>query len=1067
MDHIRFQLLGPMEIHVEGGPAKLPGVAERALLVQLLLAPGRTIPATLLVDRLWSEATLPVDPMNALQIRVSKLRRALRALGVDELVARDGVGYRASVDSSHVDALDFAQRIRSARAATTQAAAGGGYEHRHLQAYDEALGLWQGEPLSDFVTEQWAIAEAARLVELRRTALIERAHVALALGLHLEVVGDLEPLVSADPTLESLAGLLMLALYRSGRQADALEVYTRTRTILDENLGLEPSVSLRSLHERVLRQDQSLGGGSDLAVASPVASVRSRTVEGGAASTNLPTVVRPLIGRDEQLDSLASMLGDVRLLSLIGPGGAGKTSLALAAVVRNSHAYQDGAFGVRLASVETGEQVPLAVADALGVPLDGSGAERDVRERLTAFLARRQMLLLVDNCEHVVDAAASLIDNILARCPDVTVLATSREALAVPDEVQVTVAPLATPPEDTPIDRVLEYPSAQLFVERARAVSPDMVFDSDDLSAVAQISRALDGIPLALELAAARVASMSPGEITDRLAQRFSFLTSGARTAEARQQTLRATVEWSYALLSDVERRVFNRLSVFRGGWSLTAAEAVVSDDGLTSGGVLDTVGRLVERSMVWVERGRTTRYRMLETLREYAAEQLVSSGEAEAWAGRHASYFRAVAERAEIDLRGHGQRETLRILREEQPNIRAAITWLSRPGGDIDSALVTAGSLGMFWHLGRHLEGREVLSRLVESGEGSTPARARALQAVSIVERPRGCLVHPHPRCAETAEESLSIFTGLGDPWHAALSKVLVSVEGVTGAFRERSDTFLRQAEEEFSREGDAWGLGVIGFVRLETAMKAGDVTAALALGPATATAFRQLEDPWGLSATLYHFGWGLRQFGRLEEGARVLEEAIDVAASAGLWNTVQWAYADLAIEKVHVGDLTTARELFERAAGASREVGDGAGEVLATYGHGLLAEVDGDWSTAERLYAEAVAGFERLGTPVWVGGSLAGQGRCAEALGQLAVAGGHFESALTVGRNLGEPSVTASSLEGLGRLARARGQDEDADRMAGEAADIRERFARPAPPHERYGSAVLGSVDPEATST
>jgi predicted ATPase/DNA-binding SARP family transcriptional activator/tetratricopeptide (TPR) repeat protein len=1074
MGDVRFRLLGPMEIVVDGAPAKLPGVAERALLVQLLLAPGRTIAATLLVDRLWSEATLPVDPMNALQIRVSKLRRALKAMGVDQLVTREGVGYRASVVPAQVDALDFAERVRAARSDATQAAAAGGYEHRHLRAYDEALALWRGEPLSDFVTEQWASAEAARLAELRLGAVIERAQVALALGLHQDVVGDLEPVVSADPTVESLAGLLMLALYRSGRQADALEVYTRTRTVLDESHGLEPSVSLRSLHERVLRQDESLGGGEEMAAANAVASVRTsvrnRGAEGRAAPTNLPTVLRPLIGRDEQLDSLSTMLSGVRLLSLVGPGGAGKTSLALATVVRNSHTYADGAFGVRLASVERGEQVPLAVADALGVPLDGSGAERDVRQRLTSFLERRQMLLLVDNCEHVVDAAASLVDDILGRCPEVTVVATSREALAIPDEVQVTVGPLPTPPEDTGPDRVLEYPAAQLFTERSRAVRPGLVFDSDDLTAVARISRALDGIPLALELAAARVASMSPGEIADRLAQRFSFLTSGARTAEARQQTLRATVEWSYALLSEVERTVFNRLAVFRGGWSLTAAEAVVSDETLTAGDVLDTIGRLVERSMVWVERGRTTRYRMLETLRAYAAEQLATSGEAETVAGRHAGYFRDVAERAEVELRGHGQREALRLLREEQPNIRAAIAWLSGPGGDIDSALVTAGSLGMFWHLGRHLEGREVLGRLVETGDGSAPARARALQAVSIVERPRGCLVHPHPHCAETAEESLSIFTGLDDPWHAALSKVLVSVEGVTGAHRERSDAFLAEAEAEFSREGDAWGLAVIGFVRLETAMKAGDVAAALGLGPATAAAFRQLEDPWGLSATLYHFGWGLRQFGRFEEGARVLEEAIDVAASAGLWNTVQWAYADLAIEKVHVGELAGARELFDRAAKASQEVGDGAGEVLATYGHGLLAEVDRDWPTAGEHYAEGVVGFERLGTPVWVGIGLAGQGRCAEALGDLTVAGDLFEKALALGRKLGEPSVTASSLEGLGRLARTRGQLEDGDRMTHEAAEVREQFARPAPPHELREPVMVdpaGSVGSDASPT
>ena len=1067
MDDMRFQLLGPMELLVDGAPAKLPGVAERALLAQLVLAPGRTIPATLLVDRLWSEATLPVDPMNALQIRVSKLRRALKAMGFEELVVRDGVGYRANVDPSDVDALDFADRVRSARAETTSAAAAGEYEQRHLRAYDEALGLWRGEPLSDFVTEQWATAEAARLNELRLAALIERAQVALALGLHLEVVGDLEPLVSADPTMESLAGLLMLALYRSGRQADALEVYTRTRTVLDETLGLEPSVSLRSLHERVLRQDESLGGGSDLSAASAVAAVRSRGVEDRTATTNLPTVVRALIGRDEQLDSLSTMLGGVRLLSLIGPGGAGKTSLALATAVRASHGYADGAFGVRLASVENGDQVPLAVADALGVPLDGSGAERDVRQRLASYLARRQMLLLVDNCEHVVDAAASLIDHILGQCPNVTVLATSREALAVPDEVQVTVAPLATPPEDAPSSQVLGYPAAQLFAERARAVRPGLLFDSEDLSAVGQISRELDGIPLALELAAARVGSMSPGEIADRLAQRFSFLTSGVRTAEARQQTLRATVDWSYALLSEVERRVFNRLSVFRGGWSLTAAEAVVADDLVSSSVVLDTIGRLVERSMVWAERGRTTRYRMLETLREYAAEQLNTSGEAETLAGRHAHHFRSVAERAEVELRGHGQRDTLRLLREEQPNIAAAITWLSRPGGDIDSALVTAGSLGMFWHLGRHLEGREVLGRLVDSGDGSAPARARALQAVSIVERPRGCLVHPHPRCAETAEASLAIFTSLDDPWHAALSKVLVSVEGVTGAFRERSDALLAEADEEFSREDDAWGRAVIGFVRLETAMKAGDVDTALRLGPATASAFRQLEDLWGLSATLYHYGWGLRQFGRFEEGARVLEEAIDVGASAGLWNTVQWAYADLAIEKVHIGDRGTARDLFDRAATASQEVGDGAGEVLATYGYGLLAEVDADWPGARQRYEEAVRGFERLGTPVWAGIALAGQGRCAEALGELPAAGGLYEEALAVGRKFGEPSVTAASLEGVARLARARGHLEDGDRMAREAADIRERFARPAPPHERREPVVAGAVDPRSGSS
>jgi predicted ATPase len=857
----------------------------------------------------------------------------------------------------------------------------------------------------------------------------------------------------------------MVALYRSGRQADALEVYTRTRDELDEALGLEPSVSLRSLHERVLRQDESLGLQPEMAATMPVASQRSKGDGEPAAPTNLPTVVRPLIGRDTQLESLAGLLGGVRLLSLIGPGGAGKTSLALATVVRTSQAYPDGAFGVRLASVDSGDQVPLAVADALGVPLDGAAAVRDVRQRLVSYLSRRRMLLLVDNCEHVVDAAAGLIDDILGRCPDVTVIATSREALAVPDEVQVTVGPLETPPEGTSPERVLEYPASQLFAERARAVRPGMVFDGDDLLAVGRITRALDGIPLAMELAAARVASMSPVEISDRLEHRFSLLTSGARTAEARQQTLRATVDWSYALLSEVERTVFNRLSVFQGGWTLTAAEAVAGDDTLSTGEILDTIGRLVERSMIVVEPGTTTRYRMLETLRQYAAEQLAASDEADDLADRHALYFSQVAEQAEVELRGHGQRETLRLLREEQPNIRAAISWLSRPGGDIDSALVTAGSLGMFWHLGRHLEGREVLGRLVAAGTGSPAARARALQAVSIVERPRGCLVHPSPRCAETAEESLSIFEDLGDSWHAALSRVLLAVEGVTGAHQERSDALLREAGEQFARDGDPWGPAVIGFVRLETAMKAGDVDAAVRIGRATAAAFRQLEDPWGLSATMYHLGWGLRQFGRFEEGARALEEAIDVGASAGLWNTVQWALADLAVEKVHLGELDAGRELFDRAAAASLEVGDGAGEVLAGYGYGLVAEVGGDWAEAGRHYADAVTRFERLGTPVMVGVALAGLGRCAEARDDLTEATAHYDEALALGRRLGEPSVTASSLEGLARLARGRRDLDQADRLLQEATEIRDQFHRPAPPHERRE--LMSVTEPESSTT
>ena len=883
-------------------------------------------------------------------------------------------------------------------------------------------------------------------------ALTERARIALALDRHDEVVADLEPMLARDPTLESLAGLLMVALYRGGRQADALNVYARTRSTLDEALGLEPTAALRSLHERVLRQDPSLGTQADPSPPTPTPRRPEGPKRGGATPTNLPATVRPLIGRDPELDSLTELLTGARLLSLVGPGGAGKTTLAIAAAVRVAGTFPDGAFEVRLSPVTAPEQVPVAFADALGVPLDGAAADSDVRQRLVAFLGRRRVLLLVDNCEHVIDAAAGLVDQILGGCPAVTVLATSREALAVPDEIQIAVGPLASAPEGTPAARILDFPAAQLFVERARSVRPGTVFGTEELLAVGRIARSLDGIPLALELAAARVAAMSPGEISGRLEQRFSLLTSGARTAETRQQTLRATVDWSHALLSEQEQRVFRRLSVFRGGCTLAAAEAVVSDAQLSTGHVLDTVGRLVDRSMLVAEPGPVTRYRMLETVRHYAAERLEAAAEADELGDRHASYYAALVEQTESDLRGHGQRDAFRRLRIDQANIRAALAHLAGSADDLDGALTMAGSLGLFWHLGRHLEGREVLGRLLAAGGGSPQARARALQAVSLVERPRACLVHPSPRCAQTAEESLAMFEATGDLSRAALSRVLLAVEGVTGTGAERTANLLAGAEAEFAREGDEWGGAVIGFVRMEIALKRGDAAAAVPTGRAAAAAFRGLDDPWGLSAVLYHLGWGLRQFGRFTESARVLEEAIDVATAAGLFNTVQWAMADLGVAHLCLGDLDAARDAFDRAVVASENVGDGAGEILADYGYGLLALGTGAWAEARARFTRAESGFGSLGTPVPQAASLVGLARLDETAGEPARGRRRYEEVLVAGRSAGEPGLCATALEGLARLTAAEGSREAAQHLMSQASALRATAGRPAPPHERF---------------
>ncbi|MFJ9389777.1 AfsR/SARP family transcriptional regulator [Nocardioides sp. NPDC101246] len=1010
---IRFGLLGAFEATVDGDAVKVPGSAEQALLAVLLLARGRIVPASALIDRLWADSSLPADPLNALQLRVSKLRRAFKAVGLD-LVQRDGGGYRAAVDPGSIDAEAFERRIREVRASV---AGSGSPTEEDLATYDAALGLWRGEALADFATEPWAVPESVRLEDLRRTAYAERAQIALSLGRHAEVVTDLEPLLRTDPTHEAMAGLLMVALYRAGRQADALEVFTRTRKTLDADLGLEPSASLRSLHERVLRQDPSLGSSGEVTLSTPAtAPHRARSA---AQLSNLPADLTPLVGRDELLAALSDRVGTSRLTTLVGPGGSGKTALGLRAAHELADRFPDGTFLVRLASIRSGEHIVPAVAAAVAMPQDGSAIE--LQTRLVDFLTDKHLLLVIDNCEHLIDPVATLVEQLLAHCPQLTVIATSREPLAVPSEVQTPVGPLPTPFEDDDAETIASTASVQLLVRRITTVVPGIETDPEAYVALGRIARALDGMPLALELAAARASSLSPSDLADRLDQRFTLLTSGPRTAEERQRTLRATVDWSYDLLDDLEKRVFEGLAVFHGGWTLTAAEQVLADDETDPSQVIHAVGRLVEQSLIVAERGPVTRYRMLETLREYAADRLARSGRSDALATRHARYFAQVAERSAQAMRGQGDARARHLLVDEQANVRSAIAWLEGPAGDIDAALRLAGHLGLFWHQGRHLEGRRILRRLLEQGRGSAAARAAALQAVALVERPRACVVHPHPRCAEAARESLAIFLADGDADGAAVSRVLLAVEGVNGADPEAA-ALLDDAETWFRERGDRWGLAVAGFVRLETALKARDESAAIRLGRATAAEFGHLDDPWGQSAVLYHLGYGLRHFGRLRESARTLEQAIDVAASAGIHNTVQWALADLGITHLDLGDEDSARDAFRRAELASRHVGDRAGSVLAAYGRGRLAERRQDWASAISLLMTAIQGFETLETPAMTAKATLALARCHEQMSETEAAAERYEEARTLGLATGEVALADQADVALARLGDAR---------------------------------------------
>ncbi len=896
---MRIGILGPLTVHGPEGPIEVGGARLRTLLIRLTLDAGRTVPTGALVDAVWPDQP-PAAAGNALQALVSRLRRILPE---PARLAGAPTGYR--LDPDEVDAVEFERCCAAGRVALAA-----GDWPRAAELLGEALARWRGPALADVADAGFARASAARLEELRLAATEDRIEAELGCRREAQVVAELTALTSRHPLRERGYGLLMRALDALGRTGEALRVYERLRRTLADELGTDPSPELAALHVALLR-------GAEL------------------PSGNLRAALTSFVGRDAELSRVAELLDRARLVTLVGPGGAGKTRLAVEAGHRLTAGVPDGVWLVELAPVRDPGAVPAAVLEAVRptrMRLE-AGPSRDPLDQLVTVLAGKHLLILLDNCEHLVTASAHLAEAVLGACPEVRILATSREPLALTGEVLCPVGPLPAPPDRTGARSALDFAAVRLFTDRAGAVRPGFVVTESNVDAIGSVCRRLDGLPLAIELATARLRTLPLDQIAARLDDRFRLLTGGSRTALPRHQTLESVVAWSWELLDDTEQRLARRLSVFLDGTTAAAAEAVCGAD-------LDTLSALVDKSFVTL--GDDGRYHMLETIRVYATERLAESGEAERIRDAHAGYLVDLAQVAAPMLRTRDQLVWLDRLGAERDNLTAALHWTVERG-DAVAAVRLAGSLGWFWGLrNAHAEAVDWLSRaLALSGDVPAADRANALAhyAINLIA------LDEHELSRESRAEAAEL-----DPGHP-----MVCLIGLLDGLFHNDHEQIEAALPTVLAHPDPWthavGLGVSARWRMES----GDLEAAERDGGAAVAALREVGDRWALAIMLSSLAEPRALRGDHAGAIEVLTEAVALASELRVDDDLLLARYALAMERAESGDLDGARVELDRAV-TERGNAPQMREFMVAVGESDLARITGDPGTAVSGYRRAL---------------------------------------------------------------------------------------------------------------
>ncbi|MDQ7857407.1 MAG: tetratricopeptide repeat protein [Armatimonadota bacterium] len=719
-----------------------------------------------------------------------------------------------------------------------------------------------------------------------------------------------------------------------------------------------------------------------------------------ALPNNLPRQLTSFIGREREIDELARLVRQSVLVSIVGAGGAGKTRLALQVAAELLEDFGDGVWLVELAPLADPEQVPHAVAATLGVREEAGRAVEDV---LVEYLRPRQTLVILDNCEHLIDATAALVETLLRACPRLRIVCTSREALGIPGEVAWRIPSLTMPDPRRlpPLERVGEYEAIRLFVDRASAVAPGFELTADALPAVAAIARRLDGIPLAIELAAARTKVLTPDQIAARLDDRFRLLTGGSRTALPRQQTLRAAMDWSYELLADDERAVLRRLSVFAGGWTLEAAEVICADAGVEATQVLDLQAALVDKSLVVVEdQGGRPRYRLLETVRQYARDKLLEVGEAGAWRTRHRDWFLELAERAATRLQGPTQADALDALSAEHDNLNAAIEW-SLGNNEPEAALRMAAALWWYWYLrGYFREGSRWSQDALARATAPTSVRVRALTGAGLLAYAQGDFT----RLGGYGEEGLALARELGEPLYAAYCQILLSLDALLRGDYGRAETLARESQDWLQAMEHAWGLATAGLILAEVARLRGRWAQSLATYEQSLLLFREVGDMWGMAMAQRGLGFLARAEGDYERATALHEEGLAMARRLGDRAGIAYATMHLALDEMRMGDYAKAESRLREALAFIREIGDQNGLAYTLYYLGLVVAYQGRNDEAQGLLDESLAIGTATGSPLLIAYAKSGLGRVALHRGDNARAAALASEALAIFRQTGE---------------------------------------------------------------